>query len=116
MNGGRPKKREESKQSEALVLRVQVKEKASFQECAELAGNSLCGWVRERLRLAAIRELGVAGLKVQFVEDIAMQREGKENSSGEVVKNEVPGDQTMEQAEKSPEVLRKPKMVNPFES
>jgi hypothetical protein len=73
MRPGRPKKSAASTQSEALPLRVQPSEKASFQQCADLAGVSLSSWVRERLRLAAIRELESAGRKVPFVEDVPLQ-------------------------------------------
>jgi predicted HicB family RNase H-like nuclease len=70
MRIGRPKKSPANKQSEALPLRVRPSEKQSFQQCADLAGVSLSSWVRERLRLAAIRELEGAGRRVPFVEEI----------------------------------------------
>ena len=48
-------------------LRMSNEEKQAFQEAARLSGISLSAWVRERLRLAAIRELESAGLAVPFV-------------------------------------------------
>ena len=42
-------------------------ERDAFRSAAELAGIGLSTWVRERLRLAAIRELESAGLRAQFV-------------------------------------------------
>jgi predicted HicB family RNase H-like nuclease len=71
-NVGRPKKSETAKQSDALLLRLRPSEKESFQLCADLAGISLSSWLRERLRLAAIRELEGAGRRIPFVESIPM--------------------------------------------
>jgi uncharacterized protein (DUF1778 family) len=53
-----------------LDLRVSDDEKEGFELAAALAGISLSSWVRERLRLAAIRELESAGRKVPFVPEI----------------------------------------------
>ncbi len=53
--------------TELTQLRMTPDEKRAFQEAARLAGISLSAWVRERLRLAAIRELESAGLPVPFV-------------------------------------------------
>lgn len=50
-------------------------EKQGFIEAAELAGIPLSSWVRERLRLAAIRELENAGRKIPFVKPIHLERE-----------------------------------------
>jgi hypothetical protein len=72
MRTGRPKKSAQNKQSEALPLRVRPSEKEPFQRCADLAGVSLSSWVRERLRLAAIRELESAGRRVPFVDEIPL--------------------------------------------
>ena len=38
----------------------------------DIAGISLSSWIRERLRLAAIRELEQAGRKVPFVPKIPL--------------------------------------------
>lgn len=48
-------------------MRVAEPEKTAFEEAAELAGISLSAWMRERLRLAAIRELENAGRSVPFI-------------------------------------------------
>lgn len=58
--------------TEAVELRVQPTEKQAFKEAAELAGISLSSWVRERLRLAAIRELENAGRVVPFIATISL--------------------------------------------
>lgn len=56
--------------AEVLQIRLTSREKQGFQSAAELAGVPLSSWVRERLRLAAIRELENAGLTIPFVDPI----------------------------------------------
>jgi hypothetical protein len=56
--------------SEILQIRISDLEKEGFELAAVLAGISLSSWVRERLRLASIRELEGAGRKVPFVPEI----------------------------------------------
>lgn len=58
--------------SQNLQIRLTEQEKAGFAEAAGLAGIPISSWVRERLRLAAIRELESAGRKIPFIEDIKM--------------------------------------------
>ena len=53
-----------------LDIRVSGEEKEGFELAAALAGISLSSWVRERLRLTAIRELESAGRRVPFVPEI----------------------------------------------
>ena len=53
-----------------VQIRLTPEEKAGFVMAAEIAGISLSNWVRERLRLAAIRELEGAGRRVPFVPPI----------------------------------------------
>jgi hypothetical protein len=60
---------------EIVQIRVSKAEKGSFQLAADLAGISLSSWVRERLRLAAIRDLESAGRKIPFVEEIPLGRQ-----------------------------------------
>jgi hypothetical protein len=45
--------------SRNLQIRLTQQEKDGFDKAAELAGIPLSSWVRERLRLAAIRDLDV---------------------------------------------------------
>jgi hypothetical protein len=59
--------------SQVLQLRLSDAEKLSFQIAADLAGIPLSAWVRERLRLASIRELESAGQKVPFVQRIRLR-------------------------------------------
>ena len=56
------------RKGELLQVRLNAAEKAAFNEAASLSGIPLSGWVRERLRRAAIRELEDAGKPVAFVE------------------------------------------------
>lgn len=57
--------------SENMMIRVTSDEKDGFEQAAMLAGISLSSWVRERLRLAAIRELESAGRRVPFIPEIS---------------------------------------------
>lgn len=56
------------RKGELLQVRVDEAEKVAFNEAADLSGLPLSGWVRERLRRAAVRELEDAGKPVAFVE------------------------------------------------
>lgn len=51
-----------------LYIRLTDPEKQAFQMAAEIAGIPLSAWVRERLRLAAIRDLELAGRVAPFVQ------------------------------------------------
>lgn len=55
---------------QVLQIRLTDAEKQGFQAAADLAGIPLSSWVRERLRLAAIRDLEGAGQMIPFVEPI----------------------------------------------
>jgi hypothetical protein len=65
-----------SSKTESLLVRLTSKEKEGFELAASLAGISISAWVRERLRLAAIRELEGAGKRVPFVPEIPLGVEG----------------------------------------
>jgi hypothetical protein len=52
---------------EILHIRLSSQEKQGFQAAAALSGIPLSSWVRERLRLAAIRDLESAGQKIPFI-------------------------------------------------
>jgi hypothetical protein len=58
---------------QVLQIRLTDAEKQGFQAAAKLAGIPLSSWVRERLRLAAIRDLESAGQKIPFVEPIHLR-------------------------------------------
>ena len=59
-------------------LRVSPDEKRAFQDAASLAGIPLSAWIRERLRLAAIRELEGMGQQVPFIRRVPL----RESSDG----------------------------------
>ena len=50
-----------------LEIRVQSLEKQAFRDAADLAGIPLATWVRERLRLASIKELEAVGHPIAFL-------------------------------------------------
>ena len=51
-----------------MKVRLDVREKQTFNEAAELAGLALSAWVRERLRQMARKELEDAGREPAFLE------------------------------------------------
>jgi hypothetical protein len=55
-----------------LEIRVTEAERDAFRIASELAGIGLSTWVRERLRLAAIRELESAGRRVPFISPVPL--------------------------------------------
>jgi uncharacterized protein (DUF1778 family) len=52
---------------EYLELRLYAAEKQAFKDAADLRGMALSVWVRERLRLAAQRELEEANKPIAFI-------------------------------------------------
>jgi uncharacterized protein (DUF1778 family) len=58
---------------QVLQIRLTEDEKRGFSAAAELAGIPLSSWVRERLRLAAIRDLESAGQKIPFIKPIHLR-------------------------------------------
>jgi uncharacterized protein (DUF1778 family) len=60
------------RKNENLQLRLTDGEKDAFAQAAAIAGISLSSWARERLRLAAIRDLESAGRRVPFVQEIPL--------------------------------------------
>jgi hypothetical protein len=56
--------------AQVIQIRVSDAEKQGFAAAADLAGIPLSSWVRERLRLAAIRDLESAGQRIPFVKPI----------------------------------------------
>ena len=59
--------------AQVLQIRLSDTEKQGFQDAADLAGIALSSWVRERLRLAAIRDLESAGRQIPFVEPVRLR-------------------------------------------
>lgn len=67
---GRPKTGDPK--SEYLDIRLASSEKLGFVEAAQIAGVPLATWVRERLRMAAIRELESAGRRAPFIKSVPL--------------------------------------------
>lgn len=63
---GRPPKAQ--KLDEYLDIRVLSLEKQAFRDAADLAGIPLATWIRERLRLASIKELEAVGHPIAFLQ------------------------------------------------
>lgn len=70
---GRPRKTLAQTKTQLLQVRLSLSEKQAFSDAADLVGLELSAWVRERLRLAAIRELEGAGCEVPFVKRIPLR-------------------------------------------
>lgn len=56
-----------------IQIRISPEEKKGFQDAARLAGIPVSAWVRERLRLAAIRELEGARFPIPFIKRISLK-------------------------------------------
>jgi hypothetical protein len=56
-----------TRKDENLLIRLQESEKAGFKMAADIAGQSLSVWVRDRLRRAAQAELESAGTDIPFL-------------------------------------------------
>lgn len=56
--------------TQTIQIRLSDSEKDGFEQAAALAGISISSWVRERLRLAAIRELEGAGQRIPFIPEM----------------------------------------------
>jgi uncharacterized protein (DUF1778 family) len=66
--GGRPKKNPDAVKTEWIEMRVEKSEKDAFRTAAEAAGLPLSGWIRQRLRRDAKKELEDLGLPVAFLD------------------------------------------------
>ena len=59
--------------SQFIKIRLSREEKQAFEQASALAGITLSAWMRERLRLVAIRELEGAGYLVPFIQRISLR-------------------------------------------
>ena len=64
---GRPPVSADKAKADHVQVRLEVAEKEAFRRAAEIAGLALSGWIRERLRRAAKKELDEAGEPVAFL-------------------------------------------------
>lgn len=61
-----------------IQIRVSDDEKLGFEASANLAGISLSSWIRERLRLAAIKDLESAGERAPFLRPLRIESDPNE--------------------------------------
>jgi hypothetical protein len=65
---GRPLKGSADKKSDAILLRLEPREKEGFGAAAAIAGVPLAVWMRERLRRIARQELEEAKQPIPFLQ------------------------------------------------
>jgi antitoxin component of RelBE/YafQ-DinJ toxin-antitoxin module len=65
---GRPKKAADAVKADYIEVRCEEAEKRAFRAAAEAAGLPLSGWIRERLRRIARKELEDMDMPVAFLE------------------------------------------------
>jgi uncharacterized protein (DUF1778 family) len=65
---GRPKKRPDAVKTEYIEIRCEEAEKKSFRDAADAAGMPMSGWIRDRLRRAARKELEDMEMPVAFLD------------------------------------------------
>jgi uncharacterized protein (DUF1778 family) len=58
---------EPGRKEERVYIRLSPQEKEGFREAADISGIDLSTWIRERLRRAAVLELGEAGRIAPFL-------------------------------------------------
>jgi hypothetical protein len=68
---GRPRKAPDAVKTEYIEMRVEKSEKDTFRAAADAAGLPLSGWIRQRLRRDAKKELEDLGLPVAFLERLS---------------------------------------------
>jgi hypothetical protein len=60
------------KQKRVVQIRITDEEKESFLLAASIAGVSQSAWIRERLRMACIKDIEATGNKVPFLKSITI--------------------------------------------
>ncbi len=68
---GRPKKSADALKADYIEVRCEEAEKKAFKAAAEAAGLPLSGWIRERLRRAARKELQDMSMPVAFLDRLS---------------------------------------------
>jgi antitoxin component of RelBE/YafQ-DinJ toxin-antitoxin module len=68
---GRPKKKPDAVKVDYIEVRCEEAEKQAFRAAAEAAGLPLSGWIRERLRRIARKELEDMDIPVAFLERLS---------------------------------------------
>jgi uncharacterized protein (DUF1778 family) len=68
---GRPKKEPDAMKTEYIELRCEASEKQTFRDAADAAGLPLSGWIRQRLRRDARKELEDLERPVAFLDRLS---------------------------------------------
>jgi uncharacterized protein (DUF1778 family) len=68
---GRPRNEPDAVKTVYIEMRVEQSEKDTFRAAADAAGLPLSGWIRQRLRRDAKKELEDLGLPVAFLERLS---------------------------------------------
>jgi hypothetical protein len=68
---GRPKKQPDAVKTEYIEIRCETGEKESFRDAADAAGMPMSGWIRDRLRRSARKELEELDRPVPFLNRVA---------------------------------------------
>ena len=68
---GRPKKALDAVKADYIEVRCEESEKLAFKAAAEAAGLPLSGWIRERLRRIARKELEGMDMPVAFLDRLS---------------------------------------------
>lgn len=68
---GRPRKQANAVKADYIEVRCEEAEKQAFRAAAEASGLPLSGWIRERLRRIARKELEDMNMPVAFLERLS---------------------------------------------
>lgn len=68
---GKARKSPEAAKTEYIEVRCELSEKDAFRAAADAAGLPLSGWIRERLRRVARKELEDMGMPVAFLDRLS---------------------------------------------
>lgn len=68
---GRPKKQPDAVKADYIEVRCEESEKKAFRAAADAAGLPLSGWIRERLRRVARKELEDMNMPVAFLDRLS---------------------------------------------
>jgi hypothetical protein len=71
MKTGRRKKKPDAVKADYIEVRCEESEKQAFRAAAEAAGLPLSGWIRERLRKVARKELEDMDMPVAFLDRLS---------------------------------------------
>jgi uncharacterized protein (DUF1778 family) len=68
---GRPKKLPDAVKTEYIEIRCEESEKQTFRDAADAAGMPMSGWIRDRLRRSARKELEDLNKSVAFLDRLS---------------------------------------------